>query len=276
MKYPTACLFPTTTVFLDDDPDYLESLIGNISMPRIKLKPFGNHEAVTTYLETHLAKHELTTNWMKKTVSEDVFENTAFEICYSEIQHELNDQNRSQRVTALVVDYQMPVKNGLEFIKSLDHLPIKKILLTGTADLNIAINAVNDNLIDAFFKKEDENLVPRLTRKLDEYQFDYFFEHSQLIKRSLIKLGDRPLVESKTFQRLFDSTLQATKAVEYYLIDENCSYVFLDEKGRQTKLLIKSKDQLECEHGDFHIPRELSCGSLFPLDTDGLFYYEIK
>src|SRR5690606_20295242 len=123
-------------------------------------------------------------------------------ICYSEIQHELNDQNRSQRVTALVVDYQMPVKNGLEFIRSLDHLPIKKILLTGTADLNIAINAVNDNLIDAFFKKEDENLVPRLTRKLDEYQFGYFFEHSQLIKRSLIKLGDRPLVESKSFQRL--------------------------------------------------------------------------
>lgn len=276
MKYPTACLFPTTTVFLDDDPDYLESLIGNISMPGIKLKPFGNHDAVTNYLEKHLAKHELTTNWMKKTVSEDVFENTAFEICYGEIQHELNDQNRSQRVTALVVDYQMPVKNGLEFIQSLDHLPIKKILLTGTADLNIAINAVNDNLIDAFFKKEDENLVQRLTRKLAEYQFDYFFEHSQLIKRSLIKLGDRPLVESRDFQRLFDSTLQATKAVEYYLIDENGSYIFLDDKGRQTKLLIKSKDQLECEHGDFHIPRELSCGSLFPLDTDGLFYYEVK
>lgn len=276
MKYPTACLFPTTTVFLDDDPDYLESLLGNISMPRLKLKPFGNHDAVANFLNTNLSKHELTTNWMKKTVSEDVFENTAFEICYSEIQHELNDQNRSQRVTALVVDYQMPNKNGLDFIRSLDHLPIKKILLTGTADLNIAINAVNDNLIDAFFKKEDENLVPRLTKKLDQYQFDYFFEHSQLIKRSLTKLGDRPLVESKDFQRLFDSTLRATEAVEYYLIDENCSYIFIDEKCRQTTLLIKSKDQLECEHGDFHIPRELSCGSLFPLDTDGRFYYEIK
>lgn len=276
MKYPTACLFPTTTVFLDDNQDYLESLLGNISMPMLKLKPFGNHDAVANYLEVHLAKHELTANWVKKTVSEDVFENTAFEICYSEIQREINDQNRSQRVTTLVVDYQMPIRNGLDFIKSLKKLPIKKILLTGTADLDIAINAVNDNLIDAFFKKEDENLVPKLTKKLDEYRFDYFFEHSQLIKRSLIKLGDKPLVESKDFQRLFDSMLQATKAVEYYLIDENCSYMFLDDKGRQTKLLIRSKDQLECEHGDFHIPRELSCGSLFSLDTNGLFYYEIK
>lgn len=276
MKYPTACLFPTTTVFLDDDPDYLESLLCNIAAPRIKLKPFGNQNAVANYLGESLAKHELTAKWTKKTVSEEVFENTAFEICYGEIYKAVHDENRSQRVTTLVVDYQMPGKNGLDFIKSLDNLPVKKILLTGTADLDIAINAVNDNLIDAYFKKEDESMVPRLTKKLGEYQFDYFFEHSQLVKRSLAKLDDKPLVESKAFQKLFDGTLHATKAVEYYLVDENCSYIFLDEKGRETILLIKSKDQLDCEHGPYHIARELSCGGLFQLDPEGHFYYEIK
>ena len=276
MKYPTACLFPTTTVLLDDEPDYLESLIDNISAPQFKLKPFGSQDEVANYLNASFAKHELTANWMKKTVSEDVFENTAFEICYSKIERELDDQSRSQRVTTLVVDYEMPTKNGLEFIRSLDNIPVKKILLTGAADLNIAINAVNDNLIDAYFKKEDENLLPKLTKKLNEYQFDYFYEHSQLIKRSVNKIGGTPLVDSKDFQNLFSRVLQGTTAVEYYLLDENCSYIFLDQKGRQTKLLIKSKDQLECEYGRFHIPREICCGGLFPLDPDGEFFYEIK
>lgn len=276
MKYPSACLFPTTTVFLDDEPDFLAALLDNITMPTVKLKPFANHDDVASYLDAHLGKHELNAKWMKKTSSDDVFENTAFEICYNEIQQEIYNQNRTKRATTLVVDYQMPHKNGLDFIKSLSELPIKKILLTGIADLNIGINAVNDNLIDAFFKKEDEDLVTKLSKKLNEYHFDYFFEHSQLIKRSLTKLGDRPLVESAAFQRLFASILQATKAVEYYLIDENCSYIFFDKHGRHSKLLIKSKDQLECEHGHFYIARELSCGSLFPLDANGQFYYEIR
>jgi CheY-like chemotaxis protein len=268
MTYPTACLFPTTTVFLDDHQEYLESLTEHLKLPRMKCRTFFDQNAALEYLSIQGEHHDLGSKWLRKTTSEDVFENTAMEICYDKIYKEIYNLNRFDITTALVIDYDMPSKNGLDFVRSIKDLPLKKILLTGIADTEIAINAVNENLINAYFKKEDEYLLSKLKRKLIECQHDFFIEQSKIVKNSLRTIGKNIVFDTPEFQYLFSRIIETSNAVEYYLIDDNCSYIFIDSNGAITSLFIKTKEQIDCERK--------SCDSFTALDPKNTFFYTIE
>ncbi len=79
-------------------------------------------------------------------------------------------------VSVLVTDYSMPDMDGIEFIKkkmAFDALSVP-ILITGKADLNMAIRAVNEVSIYRFLTKpvEFDEMVPILESAVEQFKLN--------------------------------------------------------------------------------------------------------
>jgi CheY-like chemotaxis protein len=69
---------------------------------------------------------------------------------------------RFELTTLLVVDFQMPAMNGLAVLEQLKDWPGKRVMLTGQADEQLAVDAFNRGLIDHFIPKQAPDSLARL------------------------------------------------------------------------------------------------------------------
>ena len=88
------------------------------------------------------------------------------------------DKKRFDHVAILVVDYEMPDINGIEFCQKLKERKIFRIMLTAEADKDTAIKAFNNGLIDKFILKTNEELYLEITFAVQELTQRYFKEIS--------------------------------------------------------------------------------------------------
>jgi len=110
----------------------------------------------------------------------------------------------------IISDYRMPNINGVEFLKiSKEKSPDTiRIILTGFADVNVAITAINEGEIYKFIQKPwgDENLMVQVKRALEHY--DLIKEREMLLDK--IKLQNTELkglnedLESKVAEKTIE------------------------------------------------------------------------
>lgn len=154
--------YPVSAVFVDDSIDFLHALRGllpNASMHRFYADP---HEA--------LAKVSLQTQRQRPAGplsgrSWSEFEKHGGNALGDDL---MTDAGRYEGIAALVVDYEMPGLDGIEFLAAVPELDCAKILLTGTADESHAVEAFNAGLIDFYLKKTDPAMARKLSRVLAE------------------------------------------------------------------------------------------------------------
>ncbi len=83
-------------------------------------------------------------------------------------------------IGCVISDQRMPEMEGTELLAKINEIkPIcKKILLTGYADINAAIDAINLGAVDKYFSKpwEDDELLKAIEDLLKELDLDEFFE----------------------------------------------------------------------------------------------------
>jgi len=86
----------------------------------------------------------------------------------------LKQLNRSKPYAAAVSDYRMPGMNGIEFLNELKKLSpdTTRLMLTGYADLDNAIRAVNDGNVFRFLTKpcERDNLLQNVADAVRQYE----------------------------------------------------------------------------------------------------------
>ena len=153
------------------------------------------------------------------------------------------DKTRFNTVAILVVDYEMPDINGIEFCKKLKERKVSKIMLTAEADKDTAIKAFNNGLIDKFILKTNENLYQEITLAVHELTQRYFRE----LSRNIINGYSSPidtLFGNKLYQKLFADVVIQAQAVEYYLVDNSGSILFLDKNANPTWLIVRHTKEL--------------------------------
>ncbi|MEO0429504.1 MAG: hybrid sensor histidine kinase/response regulator [Pseudomonadota bacterium] len=78
-------------------------------------------------------------------------------------------------IAVVVADMQMPGMNGIELLRAVqDRFPkVRRIMLTGNADLETAIAAINEGKVDRFLRKpcEASELSAAIHQALSEYAF---------------------------------------------------------------------------------------------------------
>lgn len=168
------------------------------------------------------------------------------------------EKSRFNHVAVLVVDYTMPTINGVEFCNKLKDQNIFKILLTAQADKDIAIDAFNNGTIDKFILKTTDYLYEEILTAIDELTFKYFNERSKLLPISRSEQLQR-ILNNDSYKKIFNDVMTKNNAIEYYLIDDLGSCLFLDKNSKPLWLIIcdqkKANEQADLL-GGYNFPEE--------------------
>ncbi len=278
MRLPPAYQFPTTTVFIDDNMEFIEAVQSGIESDHILVKKFDDPKKALNFLQNNTKPENRHHAWTRVSPSENDFDSVSIEVKFSKICSMREDKNRSKQITTVVVDYQMPEVDGLTFLAMLKDFPVRKILLTGIADAEIAIKALDRGLIDAYVRKHDHNLLRKIQEIILNNQVNYFQEQSGLINSALKISQENDNFLSASYCDLFQTVKEKYKATEHYLMDENGSCMFLSKNARRVNLIIKSLEQINSEHGlavNGEPPRLAGSGHQ-PLRLGSDYYYTIE
>jgi CheY-like chemotaxis protein len=270
--------FPTQVVLVDDDPDFLEG-ISLMLNKELSFKLFQSATAALEYVnEAH--RHVNLVQRCYTSYKTGPQESDALShIDIGKLHHEILNGFRFQTCSTVIVDYSMPEMNGLDFLKSLRNPFIKKVLLTGQADMELAVKAFNQQLIDQFIDKHDPRLKPKLNATIATFQDQYFRSSFKLVTDPIIANNRDGFLISPEFQEYFADLRKLLGCVEYYMLDTpHSGFLMVDASGERRCLLVYSQPALD-EHveqlREIEAPEELigqvGSGQLLPVyDTQTL------
>lgn len=158
---------------------------------------------------------------------------------------------RMNEFQIVISDYQMPEMNGTEFFKQVRKLSPDtiRIILTGYADINIAVSAINEGHVYKFVTKpwDGELLKVEIKKALDFYDL---VQERHALNKELIKKNEElkeinenleEMVEERT-QQLLHSEKMATLGQMSGQIGHEINNVLAVIKGRMDLIKIKKKD----------------------------------
>ena len=251
---------PTLVVLVDDNRSLIESIEFQMN-PMIAVKSFQDaHEALgwlhavhdvgqRKFLPIRVGYDQEIPSFERRTISLDV--DGVYRIAL--------DARRFYASAVVVVDYDMPQMDGLDFCRALQGLPYKKILFTGEADEMVAVDAFNQGLIDRYLKKSDAQALDRLELEITTLERAYFLERSGTLKDLLVK-DAYSFLSDALFATLVNGLMHEHGFVEHYLFPHPTGMLFLDANGKATLMVVETKAslmaQLECAQ-DYAAPPEL-------------------
>jgi CheY-like chemotaxis protein len=191
-----------------------------------------------------------------------------------------HDPNRFRRVGVAVVDYDMPSMTGIEFCRAIRDLPVRKLLLTGKAGVDTAIEAFNEGLIDVFLTKHDPNIQTLLPRQVRKLQNEYFRSSTQVLAASLNR-GDFGFLADTAFEAAFADVVRAKAIVEHYVGTRRPGALMLTAEGQALYMAVAGPELIrahieiaELNHAPAQLIEWLRSGSVIPLFEHPHQYYE--
>ena len=239
--------FPTQTVLVDDDPDFLDG-ISLMLNKQLSYRPFQSAMDALDYVnEAHLhcdIVRRCYSSYKTGPSNSDFITH----IDIGKLHHEVLNASRFQTCSTLIVDYSMPQMNGLEMLKNLKNPYIRKVLLTEQADMESVVKAFNLQLIDQFLDKRDPHLERKLNHIIRTFEEQYFRRSFRLIVEPIVANNEEAFLICPDFQGYFDELRKELGIVEYYLIDmPHTGFFLMDATGTRYCLLIYTQQALE-EH----------------------------
>ncbi len=165
---------------------------------------------------------------------------------------------RFEQPTVLVIDQEMPGLKGLEICERFKKHPIKKILLTGEVDDQQAIDAFNKGIIDQFVPKNADDFYNTINSAIAQQQLRFMQQATAAISVGLTQAreGYEPsCLSDPVFIQKLQEIVSKNAICEFYLSEDNGSYVLFDAKGKPSWLAVKDLDEME---SDFYMADDSS------------------
>lgn len=239
--------FPTQVVLVDDDPDFLAGIGLILDRDQACRRFRSAREALDFVNEAHRFVGFLQRCYTSyRTGPQESDALTHIDI--NKLHLEVLNAFRFQTCSTVVVDYSMPEMNGLEFLQSLDNPYVRKVLLTGQADMATAVHAFNQQLIDQYIDKHDPQLKQKLNRTLHAFHEQYLHNSFKLLTNPILANNQDGYLVDPGFQDWFAGLRESLNTVEYYLLDSpHCGFLLLDRHAHCTCVLVWTEDAIE-EH----------------------------
>lgn len=149
-------------------------------------------------------------------------------------------------IGCVISDQRMPEMEGTELLAKINEKkPIcKKILLTGYADINAAIDAINLGSVDKYFSKpwEEDELIKAVEGLMKELDLDEFFEKAIEDAKGMKDEVGKAKKGSEQIVKFLNTYLSGV-----CVVGNDDKIEFINKKGLS---LIKCKDIEECRGKD--------------------------
>lgn len=234
------CYYPTVVAFIDDSQSFLSA---------VELAMSSQFNCITFNDPIRALNHSNNLNkinWNAFSENDYNYASDSEQFIRSTLNLSINkitDSGRYEEISVVVVDYDMPGMNGIEFCKNLKNPNIKKILLTGQAGTDEAIKAFNSNTINYYIKKSDDNLFETLSRAIQEMQNRYFIDISSYIKIRAID-NKQSLFNDVKLSEYFSNIVKANDISEYYFLTNPPRYRLKARDGTTSLFLVYSRYDL--------------------------------
>ncbi|MDR2267906.1 MAG: hypothetical protein LBD81_00455, partial [Holosporaceae bacterium] len=220
-----SCFFPTTIVFVDDDPVFSTLMEKSLQFKNLTLKKFTNPlEALDFVNETSASNYLDYSNLFRSDDEESMSDWKSIMFNINKLHQKIYDLDRFAQISTVVADYSMGEMNGVEFCKSIKDRNIRKILLTGAADERIAVEAFNRGYINRFIKKGSENFFKSTESSIRKSAHYYFSSYTEDIFRYL-SIHKRNHLKDPVFASFFSTVCANRGYEEYYMLDNFGSYL---------------------------------------------------
>lgn len=151
-----------SVLFLDDDIDYLD-MLGMVLPAHLQVELYSRPPTFIERMREEPARWEADAALHLQMLERG---RQGHPLLPQVLRYWAGNPARYQLAQTCVVDYAMPGTDGLKVLNTLQDWPGSRILLTGQADEQIAIQAFNGGLIDQFIPKQTPDIAERLLTAL--------------------------------------------------------------------------------------------------------------
>lgn len=249
-----ACYYPTQTVLLDDNPSFLQMFDFEHGQS-VRHRGFTSPLQALQFMSKQPTLSQVLADCMHgqtEALLDDQLLMQVVDINLSPLRQHVQDTQRYDAVSVVLVDYAMPSMNGVEFCQQLLSHPSKKILVTGQADLDVAIKAFNDGVIDRFISKDDLDFAHKIRTMVADLKQAYFIDCSHHLMQN-VTTNIVSCLKNKNFIEFLQVIFRRQNVTEYYLVDANGSLLLRNQSGQYDWLILKSEPEM---HGYFEVARD--------------------
>lgn len=277
------CYFPTTTVAIDDNRNFLEGIRLGLDEDLAHVL-FDSPLEALDYLSQYEVNDSFTTKCMDKAhqVIDQSTNGQVVNLNLDAIYNAVYNKDRFKEISTVVVDYSMPGMNGIEFLQAIKHMTCKKIMLTGQADQVLAVSAFNAGIIDKFILKSEVDVMAKVSQAIFELQRAYFLDASKSIYEDLESKRECCL-NDKVFCDFFRNLCDEHHIAEYYLTQTPGSFLLLTMAGDVMWLLVKSSADMKVFYEfakDYDAPEKvqaaIQAGTEIPHFWKERHFYSVK
>lgn len=243
----TYCFFPTKVVCIDDDEDTLKTINLNLN------KNTASYEFFDSPLEglAYLNKGEKPIILFDRLLQSKIYPFDAQSI--SHLYEEIYNPQRYDAISCVIIDQVMPAMKGLDLCRQIENSSIKKILLTGIAEEELAIDAFNKGIIDFYIRKHDPKAYDLIDKFIERSQVNYFKSLTETHIHPILKEWQSydPEVTAlfdPAYIEFFHAFIKEHKITEYYLLDLTGSFLFLNASGKFSALYVYNDQMLTENH----------------------------
>jgi CheY-like chemotaxis protein len=236
--------FPTTVTFVDDSPTFLSNLCLQLD-PQLAFRLFSSPGEALEFVNSRPRpgpSDEPIFAPFRDRTDEDVAQQV-IALSVNTVRKQVHNAQRFRATSVVVVDYDMPGMNGLEFCRRMTDPAVRKIMLTGKADEHIAVQSFNEGIIHRFISKQDASAVPALNRAVRDLQNAYFDDVCQSILDTLA-VSEYAFLRDEALAARVAEISGALGIVEHYLSYCPGGLLMLDSAGNSYLLIVHTDETL--------------------------------
>ncbi len=240
----SACYYPTTIFLIDNDNNFLENFSASLSLYFLTDYSSNVFKSLKIIQEND-SKHSKDLSSLHNKLfskNDDLIAESHYLSNLSSVSKYIRENIRFNQISTVIVDYSMPSMDGIEFCRELKYLPIKKIMLTGIADQELAINAFNEGIIDGFIQKDSKDMFNKICNLIDKLAKEYFQKVNKVVPNLLLSQSKNKYQE---YIKIISDIINFHKVKEYYQFDEKGSFIFFSEKSQAICFIIIEKKQID-------------------------------
>lgn len=236
------CYHPTTVLSVDDDEAFSRMLSLSVEN-KISLLSFSKPELAIDYAKN---KHQYVPFLSRCLIQE----NNTVMFDFMSLRNEIYNPDRFKEIVINVTDYDMPHTSGIELIKTMESPAARElshIILTGKISGEFKEKIAKMNMSDRYIGKDDPDYINKLLDMIEKKSEKIFqsrsYEPARILSRN--KKENTSFLFDGNFAPIFNEYIKENSICEFYLFDQQGSYIFLDDEANLRWLFVRNESGIE-------------------------------